>query len=160
MDAMIGTDESASGTQTKVVKFAWSDAWVLLSVVYAARETGGADITRIIAVADAVNHAIVTHGELDDGLARLIEAGYVIRDHSEFHASADAITAYNEASATKTGRSQLGVIGQLAHFLKVKERGRSYRPPAIGSGRVVTLRAYNSAVEVYQNRFSEPGTGI
>ena len=160
MDAMIGTDDNASGAHTKIVKFAWSDAWVLLSVIYAARDAGHADVTRVIAVADAVNHAILTHGELDDGLARLIDAGYVIRDNAEFHASEGAVSAYNEAAATKTGRSQLGVIGQLAQFLKVRERGRSYRPPAIGSGRIVTLRVYNAAVEVYQTRFTEPGPSI
>ena len=154
---MSGTD----GNDSKVLKFAWSDAWVLLSVIYGAREAGHVDCTKIIAVADAVNHAILTHGELDDGLARLIDAGYVVREQNEFHASHAAVEAYNDAAASKTGRSQLGVIGQLAHnFLKVRERQRSYRPPAIGSGRILTLRAYNSAVEVYQNRFDDPGRSI
>lgn len=154
---MIGVEETASAKSTK---FAWSDAWVLLSVIYAARETGRAEITRIIAVADAVNHAIVTHGELDEGLARLIESGYVVREQGHFCPSETANTAYSEAAATKNGRSQLGVITELASFLKVEERGPSYRPPAIGSGRIITLRAYKSAVEDYQSRFREPDQSL
>ncbi len=154
---MIGVEE---GSSAKLVKFSWSDAWVLLSVIYAARETGHAEVARLIGVADAVNHAIVTHGELDEGLSRLIESGYVVRERGEFRATEIAIVAYNEAAATKTGRSQLGVITELARFLKIEERGPSSRPPAIGSGRVITLRAYKSAVEEYQTRFREPGQSL
>ena len=150
---MIGSEE----TPAKHVKYAWSDAWVLLAVIYAARETGRADIVRIIAVADAVNHAIVTHGELDEGLARLIEGGYIDRAQSDFRASEVSISAYKEAAASISGRSQLGVITELAGFLKVEHLAPSSRPPQIGSGRVITLRAYKSAVEEYQSRFREPG---
>lgn len=54
--------------------FVWSDAWVLLSVIYAQKP---ADRERITATGDYLNHAIMTQDELEGGLRRLSAAGYV-----------------------------------------------------------------------------------
>ena len=57
------------------IKFNWSDAWLLLSVIYAGDE--GADLERIIAVGDGIEHAIFNPDELESGLARLTSSGHI-----------------------------------------------------------------------------------
>src|SRR5262249_12990301 len=62
-----GLGMSASG-------FLWSDAWVLLALLYAQKP---APRERIRAAGDYINHAVMTDAELDGGLARLAAAGLV-----------------------------------------------------------------------------------
>ena len=57
------------------IKFNWSDAWLLLSVIYAGGE--GADLERIISVGDGIEHAIFNPDELESGLARLVSSGHI-----------------------------------------------------------------------------------
>ena len=56
--------------------FNWSDAWLLLAVA-AASQSGPANIEKIIAAGDAINFAIFKPDELESGLVRLTEAGYL-----------------------------------------------------------------------------------
>jgi hypothetical protein len=66
------------------------DAWLLLSIhdaFVAPEHPAGADrvtLTEVIAVGDALNHAIFTYDELSYGLARLIERGMIIHDAGGF----------------------------------------------------------------------------
>lgn len=49
-----------------------ASAWILLSIAYAARSKP-APLADIIAAADFINHAIVTHGELSRSIRNLQE---------------------------------------------------------------------------------------
>ena len=49
------------------------DAWILLSVIYATRSSAVATLTATIGMADYINHAILTRGELETGLRRLVD---------------------------------------------------------------------------------------
>lgn len=62
----------------------WEDAWVLLAVLYAARVDAPADLARVIAGADYINHATLTLGELDGALARLADKEWVRQDDLSF----------------------------------------------------------------------------
>ena len=56
------------------MNFVWSDAWVLLSIIYAKKPV---DRKGIVATGDYLNHAIMNPEELEAGLQRLSTAGYV-----------------------------------------------------------------------------------
>ena len=60
--------------------FRWSDAWLFLAIGYS-NEKGESSLARVIGVADAIQHAVLTWEEVDGGLFRLGKAGYVtVRD--------------------------------------------------------------------------------
>jgi hypothetical protein len=46
----------SSSRLTKSLEYNWSDAWLLLAMIYAGPE--GATLERIIEVADGINHAL------------------------------------------------------------------------------------------------------
>jgi hypothetical protein len=54
----------------------WSDAWLLLAIIYANKQ-GAATLDKIIAAGDAINVAIFTAAELESGLARLARSGFI-----------------------------------------------------------------------------------
>src|SRR5690242_18743437 len=88
---------------TPRIQFSWADAWILLSIIYASRESGRAKLHDIIAVADAMGHAVLNYGEADEGLARLIEAGHVACNGGEFRATAAVLTAYDALAKRAPG---------------------------------------------------------
>jgi hypothetical protein len=63
------------------IKYERSDAWLLLSVIYAAQEHH-ASLGEIIMCGDYINHMNFTSEELDGGLARL-KAGHWIAHTTE-----------------------------------------------------------------------------
>ena len=65
-------------------RFIWSDAWILTSIILATQRVSPATLTGIIAAADYINHAILTRGELETGLTRLVDADYVTHDSHGF----------------------------------------------------------------------------
>lgn len=79
--------------------FVWSDAWLLLSLIYA-RDPAGRDHIR--AVGDFINHAIFTDEELDGGLARLLEAGHAVADKDQLAPSPQVLAWYASVTAGKS----------------------------------------------------------
>ena len=63
--------------------FNWSDAWLLLAIAFASQH-GPATLEGIIAAGDVINFAIFTADELESGLVRLTEAGYVVENAGSF----------------------------------------------------------------------------
>jgi hypothetical protein len=57
--------------------FEWSDAWVFAALSGAADAAGQVDFSRLVAVADMLNHAIVTADEVRRALDKLHAAGLV-----------------------------------------------------------------------------------
>ena len=57
-------------------QFNWSDAWLLLAVAVACQR-GAANLENIIVAGDGINFAIFKADELESGLVRLTEAGYI-----------------------------------------------------------------------------------
>jgi hypothetical protein len=79
--------------------FVWSDAWLLLSLIYSGEP---ADRQRLRSIGDFINHAIFTDEELDGGLARLQQAGYVSVHGHKYSASAEVFAWYTSITAGKT----------------------------------------------------------
>lgn len=136
--------------KTSRIQFSWADAWILLSIIYAGRESGRAALRDIIAMADGIEHAILNYGEADDGLARLIEAGHVTRDRGEFRASETVLVAYEKFS--KRVRGMREQLQELERFIGAEPCSPSYRPLADGSGRVVSRQDFEAAVQSYLGR--------
>jgi hypothetical protein len=61
----------------------WSDAWLLLAIIYASKQ-GGATLDKIIAAGDAINVAIFTPTELESGLASLTRSGFIGENAGQF----------------------------------------------------------------------------
>jgi hypothetical protein len=100
------------------VPFVWSDAWLLLALLYAG---GPADRRLLREIGDGINHAIFTDAELDGGLARLQDAGYAA-GHDGTYVAAPIACEWFAAS-----RPKHGTIGKdlerVTHFLEVSPRG-------------------------------------
>jgi hypothetical protein len=97
--------------------FEWSDAWLLLSLIYSGEP---ADRDRLRAIGDFINHAILTDKELDGGLARLQREGHVIADGNKYSPSPAVFTWY--AASTK-GKSRTAVhkdLERVKEFLDVR----------------------------------------
>lgn len=61
-------------------RFLWSDAWLFLAIGYS-NAKGESSLARVIGVADAIQHSVLTWEEVDGGLFRLGKANYVaVRD--------------------------------------------------------------------------------
>ena len=63
--------------------FNWSDAWLLLAVSFASQR-GPATIETIIAAGDGINFSIFKADELESGLVRLTESGYITNSAGSF----------------------------------------------------------------------------
>jgi len=57
--------------------FAWSDSWLLQSVLYAGGLAEGAELRDVIGLGDGIRDALFTAEELRGGFARLAAAGLV-----------------------------------------------------------------------------------
>ena len=79
--------------------FTWSDAWLLLSLIYSEE---AADRDRLRAIGDFINHSIFTDEELDIGLARLQRAGHAIAEGDKYCASPAVIAWYTASTAGKS----------------------------------------------------------
>ena len=84
----------------KKIKSNWSDAWLLLAVIYAGGE--GADLERIIAVGDGINHAIFNPDELESGLARLTSSGHIKEKNGVFFATLKIRKAFAKVSPPRS----------------------------------------------------------
>ncbi len=58
------------------IQHQWSDAWLLLSIIYASREQP-ATLVSVIQCGDAINRAVFTPSELKSGYFRLTKGGWV-----------------------------------------------------------------------------------
>lgn len=61
----------------KTEKFNWTDAWLLLAIAYASSGENKATLEKIIAIGDALNHAVFNADEVESGLVRLTSGKYI-----------------------------------------------------------------------------------
>jgi hypothetical protein len=57
--------------------FEWYDAWILCALLVAVDHENPVSLAGLIAFADGINKAMVTRGELEEGIGRLVDAGFV-----------------------------------------------------------------------------------
>ena len=98
--------------------FVWSDAWLLLSLIYS-RES--ADRERLRSIGDFINHAIFTDEELDGGLVRLQHAGYVIAANDRYSPSPAVLAWYAASTAGKSRTAVHKDLERVEGFLEVTD---------------------------------------
>jgi hypothetical protein len=96
--------------------FVWSDAWLLLSLIYSGEP---ADRERVRSIGDFINHAIFTDEELDGGLARLQCAGYVSAVGHKYSPSAEVLAWYTSITKGKTRTAVHKDLERVNGFLGV-----------------------------------------
>lgn len=94
--------------------FLWSDAWLLLSLIYA-RELADRDHLR--AVGDYINHAIFTDEELDGGLERLVRKGHAVTVEDQFAPSREVLDWYTGVTAGKSRTAVHKDLERIRRFL-------------------------------------------
>lgn len=75
--------------------FLYSDSWLLLAIIYASKRNG-ADLPKIIAQGDFINHSIFTWQELQGGIFRLLNAGYIVENSQGYKPTEKIMIAYKK----------------------------------------------------------------
>ena len=94
----------------------WSDAW-LLTATYLASRQAPADLADILGAADLLNRAVPNPEELESGLFRLHERGWVtqVGEDLRFQPTAEAVEMIEELSSEK--KSAYDIWKALEHRL-------------------------------------------
>lgn len=99
---------------TKIKKYNSSDAWLLLSIIYAGGANGTATLEKIIGAGDYINHAVFNPDELESGLARLAAGKFIKGKNKFFSITLKVRRAYAETtSPRRAADKQLSDIGNL-----------------------------------------------
>ena len=77
----------------KQIQFVASDAWLLLAIILAAGDDV-AELAEIVAAGDGINHAIFTEDEMESGLYRLSNGGYIEEANGSFRPSTVTVDKY------------------------------------------------------------------
>ena len=96
-------------------EFISSDAWLLCAIFLASKKQA-ASLTEIIAAGDTINHAIFTQDELEGGLGRLIQGGYVEATGGKFRTTDFVLREFGKHKRRKG--SLLGQLEDMESFLE------------------------------------------
>lgn len=96
-------------------KYNWSDALLLLSIIYASNRESGATLGKIIAAGDWINHAVLNEDEFESGLARLTAGGFIREKNNVFFATLKVRRAY--AKTTSPGRAVSKELSDIEQFI-------------------------------------------
>jgi len=124
-------------------EFEWYDAWILAAVVYASDGSTPVPLWRLIAIADALNKAIVSRGELELGIGRLVSAGYI-------RVSAEGFEATPPALALKVSGPPME---NIANAIGARSWSAQAEMPRVSTATYVTVEAYEKAVKKYRKQF-------
>jgi hypothetical protein len=113
----------------KAPEYNWSDAWLLLAVIYAGPE--GATLERIIEVGNGIEHAIFNPDELESGLARLTAGGHLQEKAGVFFATSGVMTGYQKTTSLR--RSIQKELSDIEKYLGavVSRSASSFKQPAV-----------------------------
>ncbi|MCG8457321.1 MAG: hypothetical protein MI919_13680 [Holophagales bacterium] len=135
--------------------FLGSDAWLLAAIHTADSGNSQPTLVGVIAVGDAINHAIFTRSELDGGLSRLVRAGLVTVNGQRF-----GLTPLGREMAAKDPGTAKGVsahVESIRKRLHASEQGPRTDPNDAwdpGAPKVyVSEEDFRIAVDEYQRLF-------
>ncbi len=127
------------------LKFEWYDAWILAAVVWATEEDAAVPLWRLIWTADGLNKAIVTRGELECGIGRLVSAGLV-------SVVPDGFKAMPRALALKAPGPPVEIVSKA---IGAQEWSQQSELPHTLEATYVTVDAYNKALKKYHKEFGK-----
>jgi hypothetical protein len=129
-------------------RFLWSDAWFLAAL--AASDGGPVPLTRVIAMGDAIEHAIFERAEVNGALGRLGRSGYVTRH-------ADGTLEMTEAGRSLVGgakgRRMAEWMDQVERLLGAAPWSPAHAPrrAAEGEAEQVSEAEYDAAIDGYRS---------
>jgi hypothetical protein len=122
--------------------FQWSDAWLLLAIAVAGKGKT-ARLSEVIGTADAINHAIMTHAELDLGVERL-QATHLV----EAGVAGLAVTEEGGRLVEQADRQARDRVSQMIALTVLLEASDGATPPPSECRGVFVSRAeYDAAVD-------------
>src|SRR5262245_49418226 len=124
-------------------EFEWYDAGILAAVVYASEGDAPVPLWQLIAIADALNKAIVSRGELELALGRLVAAGYVRVVVEGFEATPKSLPLKVPGPP----------VENIAEAIGAREWSAQAEIPRTTSTTYVTAEAYEKAVKKYRRQF-------
>jgi len=125
------------------LKFDWYDAWILAAVVWATEGDAPVPLWHLIWTADALNKAIVSRGELECGLGRLVSAGFI-------SVVPDGFKATPRALALKAPGPPVEIVSKA---IGAQEWSPQADMPHTREATYVSVDAYNKALKKYQRDF-------
>lgn len=129
---------------TEVVpEFEWYDAWILAAVIYARDGNSPVPLWRVIAIADALNKAIVSRGELEVALERLVRAGYVRVVAEGFEPTPAALALQAPGPPKENVEKAIGARPWSPHAEMPRATSEVY----------VSAEAYEKALKKYKKEF-------
>lgn len=102
----------------KAATYRPSDAWLLLAILYASREAGGASLEQVTTAGDYINHAIFTEDELEGGLSRLSAGGFIKRESGLFSITDKVLQAYEKTHTPR--RYVYKELEDMVRFLNIQ----------------------------------------
>ncbi len=128
--------------------FQWSDAWLLLAIGMTAKGRS-ATLSEVIGAADGINHAIMTHAEVDQGIERLQAARLIEASPAGLSTTEEGAGLVERAGRRR--RSAVNHMAGLALLLEAAEHPNT--PLAECKGTFVSGPAYHAAVEQHRKSF-------
>lgn len=125
------------------MSFEWYDAWILAAVVYASDGKGPVPLWRVIGTADALNKAMVTRGELELAIGRLVSAGYVRVVSEGFEPTSKALALKAPGPPVEAVAKAIGAAEWSAQMEMPQTTDATY----------VTAEAYAKAERKYHKEF-------
>ena len=120
-------------------QFEWFDAWILAAVIWANDGEAAVPLWRLIAIADALNKAIVSRDELEVGIGRLARAGYL-------RVVPDGFAATPAAMELKAPGPPMEIV---ARAIGAREWSPEIEMPRTTDAVYVTVEAYGKALKKY-----------
>ena len=108
----------------------WSDAW-LLTATYLASRQAPADLADILGAADLLNRAVPNPEELESGLFRLHERGWVtqVGEDLRFQPTAEAVEMIEELSSEKKSAYDVWKALEASSGSDFLHTGGAFAPP-------------------------------
>jgi hypothetical protein len=132
--------------------YEWFEIWILVALLMAAKGRGtGVSLARLIATADFINHAIITREELEVGLGRLIDTGYVSKSPRGFRATRRAVSMWSKSAAK---RSYVHTAWRAVEEA-VGERPGPRSAPKTARQKIVSKSDYAFALKEYRTQWTE-----
>lgn len=129
--------------QATDLKFDWYDAWILAAVVWATEGDASVPLWRLIGAADALNKAIVSRGELECGMGRLVSAGLIC-------VAPDGFKATPRALGLKGPGWPMEIVSKA---IGAQAWSPQSEMPQTQEARYVSVDAYEKALKKYRKEF-------
>jgi hypothetical protein len=130
-----------------------ADAWLLQAILYASQDQR-ATLKDIIAMGDAINHAIFAPGELQQGLVRLLSGNWIARDDNNYLLTESAITKLTPL--LHSGEPVLKVREQIAEIIGASPWSPEEPLPEFDPDllpKLFSIKDFKRALKRYQKEF-------